>query len=97
MTEENQTVESPLPEGIHSVKIAGKVYSVESLNEKGAGLINDLQRVDKLLADQQLAVSVTTVARGKLLEELEKEAVNFTEVEDPDGEETSDGKENKDK
>lgn len=60
--------------------IGDKTYDAASITEAGVTIINDIRKVDGLLAQQQLAVSVTQLAKAKLMEELGKEAEKFTEV-----------------
>ena len=79
MTEQTEQLDTE----IKTIKIGEKAYAVDSMTEYGRNILQDLQKVDGVLNQQQLLVSVTQLAKGKLLEELTKEAANFTEVEDP--------------
>jgi hypothetical protein len=82
-TKETKGNDSPLGPDIHTIKLGEKTYSAESLTEKGTNIINDMRKIDGLMQQQQLLVSVSVLAKGKLIEELTKEAEKFTEVEDP--------------
>jgi len=81
MTETTETTETA--QTIETVKFNGKTYASSSITSKGEDIIKDIQSVEGLISKYQLEVSVSQLARIKLLEELEAEAVNFTEVEDP--------------
>ena len=65
---------------IKTFTIGDKVFEASSITEHGTNIINDLQKVDSILAQQQLQVSITQLAKGKLMEELQKEMANFTEI-----------------
>jgi hypothetical protein len=69
---------------LKTIAIGDKVYSADSITEQGVNIINDLQRVDQVLSRQQLDISITQLAKAKLIEELDKEKASFTEVEAPE-------------
>lgn len=66
---------------LKTINIGDKVYEADSITEQGVNIINDLQRVDQVLARQQLEVSITQLAKAKLMEALQAELPNFKEVE----------------
>lgn len=74
MSEQTQNAEQK------TVKIEDKVYAVDSLTEAGANLINNVQAVDQLIARHQFELNVAGTAKAALMEQLIKEAANFTEV-----------------
>lgn len=78
MTESTQQTE------LKTITIGDKVYDAESITEHGVNVINDLQRVDQVLARQQMDVSITQLAKAKLMEALQAEMVNFVEVVTPE-------------
>lgn len=65
---------------VKTITIDDKKYDLESLTDKAKSIITNLQRVDKLLTQQQFELSIYQLGRAKLLEELAKEVPNFTEV-----------------
>jgi hypothetical protein len=67
----------PQPE-TETIQIGETTYDANSVTERGVNIINDIRKIENLLAHQQLTVSVSSLAKTKLTEELEKEAVNFT-------------------
>lgn len=68
---------------VKTFQIGEKTYDASSITEHGVNLINDIRKVDAKIADKQLGISIMQLAKAKLLEELDKEVVNFTEVEGP--------------
>lgn len=69
---------------LKTIQIGETLYKAESLTEQGVNIINDIKKVDAQLAQQQLSVSITQLAKSKLMEELQKETANFEAVpEDP--------------
>lgn len=69
---------------LKTINIGDKVYDADSITEQGVNIINDLQKVDQVLARQQLDVSITQLAKAKLMEALQAELPNFKEVEVPE-------------
>jgi hypothetical protein len=65
---------------LKTINIGDKVYEADSITEQGVNIINDLQRVDQVLARQQLEVSITQLAKAKLMEALQEEIPKFKEV-----------------
>jgi hypothetical protein len=68
------------PTELKTFQIGEKTYDAASITEQGVNIINDIRKVDNMLSQQQLQVSITQLAKTKLMEELEKEKENFTEV-----------------
>jgi len=68
----------------NTIKIGSKTYLSDSVTENGTNIITDLKMVTELLQQQQLIASVTALAKGTLIEKLEEEAINFTEVPESD-------------
>lgn len=66
---------------VDTIKLGETVYSVNSITERGNQLIADIQRVEGLIQQQQLTLSVSALAKGKLIDELEEEAQNFEAIE----------------
>lgn len=75
MTEENKEVQT--------VTIGEKIYLADSLTEHGVNIINDVRSVETRIKQLQLDVAIADLARGKLMEELQKEVPKFTEIEKP--------------
>jgi len=65
-----------------TITLGDKTFNADKLSKRGTDIMNDLAKVDGVLAEQNLLVSISNVARGKLIEELTKESVNFEEVEE---------------
>jgi len=65
---------------IEFVQIGDKKYDIKSVTEQGVTLIEDIEKVDDLIKTQQLQLSVSSLARGALIERLSKESLNFKEV-----------------
>jgi len=63
-----------------TIKLGEKTFLADSVTERGNNIIDDIQKVESLIGTQQLELSVSNLAKGKLLEELTKESSNFTEV-----------------
>lgn len=68
---------------LKTINIGDKVYEADSITEQGVNIINDIQKVEQVLSRQQLEVSITQLAKAKLMEELQKELPKFKEVEAP--------------
>jgi len=67
-------------EDLEFVQIGDKKYDVESISERGVTIIEDIEKVDELIKFQQIQLSVSSLARGSLIERLSEETKNFTEV-----------------
>jgi len=78
MTENAQPVQ--IEQEIKTIKLGDTSYDAASVTDLGNQLLQDLQKIEGLLGHQQLSVSVTSLARAKIIEELEKESSNFTVV-----------------
>jgi hypothetical protein len=65
---------------LKTISLGDKVYEADSITEQGVNIINDLQKVDQVLARQQLEVSITQLAKAKLMEALQEELPKFKEV-----------------
>jgi len=63
-----------------TITLGDKTFNADKLSKLGTDIMNDLAKVDGVIAEQNLLVSISNVARGKLIEELTKESVNFEEV-----------------
>ncbi len=74
-----QTNESKINE-LRTIKIDDKHYDIKSLTERGTNLISNIQRVDTVIERHQLELSISQLAKAKLLEELVKEVPKFKEV-----------------
>lgn len=64
------------------IQIGEKYYKEDSITETGRSILNDITKVNQKLGEQQLLLNIIQLAKGKLIEELEKEIPNFEEVED---------------
>lgn len=87
MTEVKQAVQPEVPEvpEVPVMQLNDKFYNPESVTDAGKKIVEDIYKVDGAIAQHQTNLSIAQIARGTLLEALEKEAVNFEEVEAPDG------------
>jgi len=65
---------------IESVNIGDKKYDPASITELGITLIEDIEKIDELIKTQQLQLSVSSLARGALIERLSEESKNFKEA-----------------
>lgn len=78
MTDEQNTVdENKEPQ---TLQIGETIYDVASLTERGVNIINDIRKVEAQIGHHQINVSIAQLAKAKLLEELNTEAVNFTKI-----------------
>lgn len=65
---------------LKTIQIGEVTYDAASVTELGVNIINDIRKVEGKMADHQLTVSIMQLAKGKLLEELDKEKAKFTVV-----------------
>lgn len=82
MTEETQVQDVQAEQEVEKqpLVIGEKKYDPDSITEDGRKIMEDLYKVDGQLNQHQLTVSIISLAKQKLIEELEKEAVNFVEI-----------------
>ena len=78
------TNETPQEQSTPVLQLNDKCYDPESVTDAGKKIIEDIYKVDGAIAQHQTNLSIAQIARGTLLDALEKEAVNFTEVAAPD-------------
>jgi hypothetical protein len=81
MTEQAQAQPQPQEQTeLKTIQIGETLYDVSTVTEQGVNIINDVRSIDNILSQQQLTVSITQLAKSKMIEELEKEAVKFTAI-----------------
>jgi hypothetical protein len=63
-----------------AVKIGEKYYDINTVTELAVALLKDIKKIDDELGRVNLQLSITKLAKVKLLDELTKEFPKMTEV-----------------
>jgi len=74
---------------IHTIKLGDKLFTMESVTDLGHGILEDIRKVDSVIQQQSLTLSISNLARQKLLADLTAESEKFTPAEDPETTEES--------
>lgn len=69
--------------GGETVQIGDKFYDATTVSELGWAIIRDIKTIDDKAKDYGLQLSIAKLAKGKLIDELQKEIPKMTEVPAP--------------
>jgi len=70
-------------ESQQTIRIGEKSYLLSSLTTDGINLVADIRKTESVINQQQLAVSVSSYAKTKLMGELAAMTDSFTEIDVP--------------
>jgi|GEM_PF-4104910 hypothetical protein len=73
-----------------AVKIGEKYYDINTVTELAVALLKDIKKIDDEISRVNLKLSITKLAKIKLLDELTKELPKMTEVLAPETKEIKD-------
>jgi hypothetical protein len=65
---------------LKTIQIGETLYDASTVTEQGSDIINSIHRIESIISQQRVDISISQSAKGKMMEKLEIEAVNFTAI-----------------
>ena len=71
---------------VETITIGETAYIADSLTEHATNILNDIKKVETRISQISLDLNIMSIAKGRLIEELDKESANFIKVDKEGGE-----------
>lgn len=69
-----------------AIQIGDKFYDLDSVTDLSLAIMKDMKTIDDKIKDYGLQISISKLAKSKLIDELQKELPNMKEVPNPNKE-----------
>jgi hypothetical protein len=77
-----QTEQTEQTEQLQTIKLNNKTYKLDDLGDHEMGILSDIKLVDGELKRVELQKSITTLAKAKLYDELNKALEKFEPIQE---------------